>query len=334
MLVINSRKIGNNHSVYIIAELGINYNGKLSIALELVEKAAESGVDAVKLQIVYADGSYDKRSPSYEIFRRNELPIEQWKMVCERGSDLGLDIIATFGNHLDVKYNEELGLSAIKISSSNLTNVMMLASVAATRKPLVLSTGMGYLSEVDEAIRILEQDGPKSIAVLQCTSIYPTSPIDINLNVIKTLKQAFPKCTIGFSDHSMGIACAIASIACGARVIEKHFTLGRKMEGPDHYFSATPEELKALVNAAREVELALGSSMKCPTPGELVFRSQVQRTLVSAIEIKKGEKIQAEKLTSKRTQTDGIQPKFLKIICGRVARRDIRSDTPIFWNDV
>ena len=233
MFLINNREIGGENPTYIIAEMGINHNGSLDIAMKMVKEAAKCGVDAIKVQIVDADRSYTKNSESYSIFKSVELKIDEWGKIVKLAKKLNLDIFASFTQPEDVKIAEQLDLPAIKVSSSNITNFPFLKAVAKVGKPLFLSTGLGYLSEVDEAVRYLEENGNKQIGILQCTSLYPTEHKDVNLLVIKTLQKAFPY-PIGFSDHTKGICSAIASVALGAKIIEKHFALDRSMQGPDH----------------------------------------------------------------------------------------------------
>ena len=332
MFCINKKLIGHNNPVYVIAELGINYNGNVDIALKMVEEASRSGADAVKLQIITADKSYTADSASYSIFKKNELPLSEWRKIVEFGKVLGIDVFSTFVNTFDLAYVEELNLPAIKISSTNITNFPLLEAIARTGKPVIMSTGMGYLSEVDEAVRFMENKGQQQIAILHCTSLYPTPSENVHLRAIQTLAAVFPRYPIGYSDHTMGISCGIGAVACGASIIEKHFTLDRKMDGPDHHFSATPKDFSRLVQAIREIELALGSPEKRPTPDEIPLRDQLQRSLVAVVDIAEGEPLDAEKIIPKRSPIKGIAPQYFHIVAGRIARKPIPKDTPITWD--
>lgn len=329
MLSINNRQIGDSFPAYIIAEIGINYNGNLDLAIKMVEEAARAGVDAVKVQIIYADRSYTKDSESYAIFKKVELTLEDWKKIVIRTRDLKIDIFATFTQPEDMQTAEILGLPAIKISSSNITNFPLLKAAALTGKPILVSTGMAYLSEVDEAVRYLEEHGARNLGIFHCISLYPASAKDANLNAITTMRHAFPQYPIGFSDHTMGNSCAIAAVALGARIIEKHFTLDRAMEGPDHHFSATPEEFVSLVKAVHEVESAVGSGIKNPAPAEVDLRAKFQRILVAAKDIKEGEKLNEANMSAKRSAQDGLAPRWYEIVLGRTARRALTKDDPI-----
>ena len=334
MIKINNREIGGDNPAYIIAEMGINHNGSLGLAMKMIEGASRSRVDAVKVQIISADESYTRKSKSYSIFKRVELKIEEWRMLVNRARELGIDIFSTFVNTFDLEYAKELDLSAIKISSANITNFPLLEAVAALKKPVLMSTGMSYLSEVDEAVRFLNSHDARQIALLQCTSLYPTQADDVNLRVMETLSRVFPSCPVGFSDHTMGINCALAAVAMEAKIIEKHFTLDRNMEGPDHHFSATPQELKDLVRGVREVEHSLGRGVKAPAEGEVLLREKLQRSIVAAEDIKVGSVLTPENLAVKRALNGGLPIKYLDKIIGRCVVRDIAKDEPITWGSI
>jgi sialic acid synthase SpsE len=328
MITINNREIGEGNPIYIVAEMGINHNGSLDIALKMVEEAAKSGVDAVKIQIVDADRNYAKNSMSYTIFKKVELEIDKWRKVVELAKNLNLDIFSTFAHPGDLVIAEELEFPVIKISSSNLTNFPLLKAAAVTGKPILLSTGMSYINEIDEAIRYIEQNGNDRIGILQCTALYPTPPKDVNLLAIETLRKVFSY-TVGFSDHTKGICSAIASVALGAKIIEKHFTLDRSMEGSDHCFSSTPEELMQMVRSIREVELSMGSSIKRPVSDEISFRDKLRRSIVAARNIEKGETLTEDKITAKRSNVKGLEPRYIEIIVGREVKKNISKDDPI-----
>ena len=328
MIKINNREIGGDSPTYIIAEMGINHNGSLDIAMKMIKEAAKCGVDAVKVQIVDADKSYTKDSESHSLFKSVELKIKEWEVIVRSAEQLNIDIFATFAHAEDVIIANELQLPAIKVSSGNLTNFPLLKNVAKTGVSVLLSTGLSYLSEVDEAVRYLEKNGNNQIGILHCTALYPASPRDVNLLVIKTLRKAFPY-PIGFSDHTKGICSAIASVALGAKIIEKHFTLDRSMEGSDHCFSSTPEELMQLVRSIREIELSMGSSIKRPVSGEISLRDKLRRSIVAARNIEKGEILTEDKITAKRSKVKGLAPRYIEIIVGREVKKTISKDDPI-----
>jgi sialic acid synthase SpsE len=328
VIKINNREIGGDSPTYIIAEMGINHNGSLDIAMKMIKEAAKCGVDAVKVQIVDADKSYTKDSESHSLFKSVELKIKEWEVIVRSAEQLNIDIFATFAHAEDVIIANELQLPAIKVSSGNLTNFPLLKNVAKTGVSVLLSTGLSYLSEVDEAVRYLEKNGNNQIGILHCTALYPASPRDVNLLVIKTLRKAFPY-PIGFSDHTKGICSAIASVALGAKIIEKHFTLDRSMEGSDHCFSSTPEELMQMVRSIREIELSMGSSIKRPVSDEISLRDKLRRSIVAARNIEKGEILTEDKITAKRSKVKGLEPRYIEIIVGREVKKTISKDDPI-----
>ena len=333
MIKINNREIGGDNPAYIIAEMGINHNGSLDIAMKMIKEAAKCGVDAVKVQIVDADKSYTKDSESHSLFKSVELKIKEWEVIVRLVEKLNIDIFASFSQPKDVKIAEKLALPAIKVSSSNITNFPFLKAVAKVGKPLFLSTGLSYLSEVDEAVRYLEENGNKQIGILQCTSLYPTEHKDVNLLVIKTLQKSFPY-PIGFSDHTLGVSCAIASVALGAKIIEKHFTLDKSMQGPDHKFSATPEELAQMAKSIREVELSMGFSIKRPVADEISLREKLLRSIVVVRNIEKGEILTEDKISIKRSDEKGLEPRYFEIVLGRKARKNIPKDKPVTFESI
>lgn len=334
MLKINTRIIGDEYPTYIIAEIGVNHNGQVDLALKMVEAAKKAGADAVKVQIIDPDKSYTKGTESYAIFKRVYIPLDGWRKIAAKAKELGVDIFATFTHPDDMGLAQELGFPAIKISSSNITNFPLLKAAAETGKPLVVSTGMAYLSEVDEAVRYLEEHGAKQLGILHCTSLYPTAPEDINLRAIITLHQAFPAYPIGFSEHTIGIHATVAAVALGARIIEKHFTLDQKMEGPDHYFSSTPEEFSALAKAIREVKRALGNGIKRPAFKEMSERVKLQRVLVAARDISAGEPLTKDNVAAKRSTKVGLATRWYDIILGHQSRKALTKDDPITMDDL
>jgi len=333
-ITINGRTIGRGFPAYIIAEIGINHNGKEDLALAMIDKAAQAGADAVKFQIISAERSYSQKSESYQIFKKIELPKAAWRKIFAQAKAKKIDCFATFVNAADLADFADLEMPALKISSSNVTNFPLLKAIAEYPKPVILSTGMSYMREVMEAVSFLQRAGQIQLALLQCTALYPTPFKDVNLPVIATLQAQFPQCPIGFSDHSEGIHCAVASVAMGASMIEKHFTLDKKMEGPDHYFSATPPEMAALVSAIRQVEEALGSSIKEPVPAEVPQRDKMLRSLVALTDIKAGEVLTGDKLGAKRSPQKGLEPKYFESILGKKTRKPLVKDEPITFEAI
>lgn len=332
-ITISGRPIGDGYPTYVIAEIGINHNGDPALFRRLLRAVKEAGADAVKVQIIDAAKSYARTSPSYEIFKRVEFDRETWHALVADARALGISVFATVTEPEALRFAMDLDLPAVKVSSSNVTNIPLLRAIAATKKPVIMSTGLSYLSEVDEAVRELESYGCKELAILQCTSLYPTAPRDTNLRTFVTLRHAFPY-PIGFSDHTIGTTCAVAAVALGARLIEKHVTLDRSLPGSDHHFSATPEELATLVRAVRDVEAALGTPRKQPTTRELPERAKYQRVLVAARPIARGESFTGENVVPKRVGASGLAPRDLSFILGQRAAHAIDADAPVTFADV
>jgi N-acetylneuraminate synthase/N,N'-diacetyllegionaminate synthase len=332
------------NGVFIIAEAGVNHNGDLETAKRLVDAAVVAGADAVKFQTFVPEevvtGSAEKapyqkanmfgcRETQLDMIRRLALSKEDFrtlKAYCDRA---GIMFLSTPFDYYSVDLLDELGVPLFKIPSGELVNDRFLRYVAARGKPLIISTGMATLGEVEEALGVVQDAGAREITLLHCTSAYPASYEEVNLRAIITLRHAFGL-PVGYSDHTPGIEVAVAAVALGARVIEKHFTLSRSMEGPDHKASLEPDELAAMVRAIRNVERALGDGRKRPSPGEQDVMRAARRSLVAAVDIAAGELITSDKLAVKRPGT-GISPKMWDVVVGRRARVDIPADTVITW---
>lgn len=326
---INGHLVGNGYPAYIVAEIGINHNGEVGTAMELIKQAKQAGADAAKFQIVTAARCYTQSSAAHAIFKKIEMNKEQWRQLITYAKERGIDFFATFADVQDLKEYAEFSLPAIKISSTNLTNFPLLEAVAQKNKPVIISTGLSYLSEIEEAVQFLKAKGQNQIAILQCTSLYPTEAKDVNLLALETFKQTFPGHPVGFSDHTIGTTCAIAAVAMGAKIIEKHFTLDKRMPGGDHRFSATPDEMQQLVASVREVEKARGSKIKEPTANEIPLREEWMRSLVALKDIEEGQILTLDLIGVKRSITKGLEPKFLESALGKRTTKTLHQDEPI-----
>lgn len=332
--------------VYIIAEAGINHNGDLERALNMVDVAAEAGVDAIKFQAFQAEAlvqpnaekaSYQKERTNteesqLEMLRQYELTPTEFCEVANRAVARGIDFICTPFDYQSVDMLEHLPISAIKIASGEITNHPLLRYAASKGKPLILSTGMATLGEIEAALEVVRATGCQKMVLLHCTSSYPVPDDEVNLRVINSLATVFGL-PVGFSDHTLGTDVAVAAVALGAVIIEKHFTLDKALPGPDHAMSLDPEELRRLVCAIRRVEKALGSPIKRVTPTEEEVKRAVRRSICAARDIKCGEQITEGMITCKRPGT-GIPPTMVGLVVGRKARRDIKSGDQLSWGDV
>lgn len=351
-----------NNKTLIIAEAGVNHNGSIALAHELIDAAVSAGADAVKFQSFVAASivTADARKAEYQIIntgsnesqlemlQKLELSHPQQRELYEYCKTRGIQFLSTPFDSESLRFlTADLGLSIIKIGSGELTNTPFLFEVARSARQIILSTGMSTIAEVASSLGVIafamtnesiQSPTPNSIVsalaspqgevaiksrvtLLHCTTDYPTKPSDVNLNAMLTLRDKFG-CPVGFSDHSIGTHLAVAAVAMGARVIEKHLTISRDLPGPDHVTSLEPDEFKTLVNQIREVELALGSGEKNPTAVEIETKKIVGRSLVASRAIKKGEKFTDENVCVKRPGT-GRSPFEYWSLLGTKALRDI-----------
>ncbi|HCR3335944.1 TPA: N-acetylneuraminate synthase [Morganella morganii] len=324
------------NNVFIIAEAGVNHNGDIHLAKELIEAAASTGVDAVKFQtwktelIVtenakmaqYQIDNIGQEKSQFSMLKKLELSYDNFLELKEYCDLFGIMFMSTPDEEQSATFLNDLQ-NIIKIGSGELTNIPFLRHIAKMKKNIILSTGMGYLSEVEHAIYTLLYAGleKENITILHATTDYPTHPRDVNLSAMTTLSKAFPGINVGYSDHTSGIEIPIAAVALGAKVIEKHFTLDKTMEGPDHKASLEPNELKSMVDAIRNIELALGDGWKKPTPAELNNRDIVRKSIVANQIIQQGTRIESHMLAIKRPG-NGISPVRWDEIVGSIAKKN------------
>lgn len=332
-----------SNSVYIIAEAGVNHNGSIELAKKLIDVAAQSGVDAVKFQSFRADSLVSKTAEKaqyqkittginetqHEMLKKLELDFVGHTELINYCHRKKIQFLSTPFDCDSAKMLEGFGMSIFKIPSGEITNLPYLRFIGSLRKEIILSTGMSDLKEVGDALSVLEAEGtPRSkITVLHATTEYPCPIQDVNLNAMLTIGSMFGV-KVGYSDHTSGIEVPIAAVALGACVIEKHFTLDRTMDGPDHKASLEPSELKAMVSAIRNIEQALGDGIKQPSPSELKNIPIARKSLVALRNIKKGELFCIENLGVKRPG-HGISPMRWDELIGEPARRDFAVDEQI-----
>jgi N-acetylneuraminate synthase len=340
---IAGRKIGPSHPCFIIAEAGVNHNGNLDLALKLVDAAAAAGADAVKFQTFKADRLVTKDAPKagyqiratgdagtqYEMLRRLELTEEDHRALTAHCESRGVLFLSTPFDEGSCDFLESLGLPAFKLPSGELTNLPFLAHVAGKGKPVILSTGMATLQEVDAAVETLARSGNNQLVLLQCVSEYPADPAEANLRAMASMRSSFGF-PVGFSDHTPGMAAAITAAALGACVVEKHLTLDREMPGPDHRASLEPAELAEMVRGIRVAESALGDGEKRPGAGEETTALAARKSLVAACDISAGTVLGPEHIAAKRPGT-GIPPGMRERLLGRKMRVAVPSGTLFEW---
>ena len=346
---IGKKNISPSHPACIVAEAGVNHNNDLGRAKELIVSAAKAGVDAVKFQTYKAGRLVTKTAPRFWEWEGEEnpngtqydsystmdqLPLEVYPELVKTCEENGVEFMSTPFDDDSADFLIKLGMKAMKVASSDLTDLPFLKRVAKSGLPIFLSTGASTYEEIDEAVRTIEAEGNKQIVIMQCTLHYPTEFKDANLRVIPTFAKMYPDYLTGLSDHTPGINIPPAAVALGARVIEKHYTTDKNLPlSPDHHLSVDPPEMAQMVTAIRQVEAALGDSRKYVLEAESVTYKYDKRSLTSTRDIKAGTVITANMLTRKRPGT-GIRPKYLDIIIGRPARVDIPEDTTITWDMV
>ena len=329
---IGERLVGNGERVFIIAEVGVNHDGDVALAKRLVDEAADAGADAVKFQTFRAERLASARAPKapyqlrttdraesqLEMLRRLELSPDAHREVQRQCMKRAIAFVSTPFDEGSADLLEELDVPVFKIGSGEITNWSFLEYVARKGKPIILSTGMSFLSEVDEAVRIIRRAGCEQLVLLHCVSSYPADPADANLLAMQTMATAFGV-PVGFSDHTRGIEVSLAAVALGASVIEKHFTLDRNMPGPDHQASLEPEELVALVRGIRTVERSLGDGRKKPALAEAEAAAASRRSLVATRDIPAGVLLTEELIGVRRPGT-GLPPAMRSYLLGRRTR--------------
>jgi N,N'-diacetyllegionaminate synthase len=327
-------------SVFIIAEAGVNHNGSIELAFKLIDAAVESGADAVKFQTFKAENLVSKNTQKAEyqiqtidpsesqldMLIKLELNVDVHKKLIKYCNAKGIMFLSSPFDHDSIDLLNELGLKIFKIPSGEITNLPYLRRIGSLTKQVILSTGMSTLKEVGDALTILVDSGTKkeNITVLHANTMYPTPMKDVNLNAMQTIQKEFDV-AVGYSDHTLGIEIDIAAVAMGASIVEKHFTLDRTMEGPDHIASLEPEELKAMVNAIRSIEKALGDGFKIPSRSEQPNMIAARKSIVANQMIKKGDMLTEENIVVKRPG-NGISPMKWDKVLGTVAVKDYQTD--------
>ena len=343
-LNIEEKRVGSQNPCFIIAEAGVNHNGNIVLAKKLIDAAVEAGADAVKFQ-TFKDknivtptaekADYQKHTTGagesqYEMIKKLELSETDFRDLSDYAKEAGIIFLSTPFDEESVDLLDQIGVPAFKVPSGEITNFPLLKKVAQKSKPIILSTGMATLGEVEEALNYLKKHGAEEIVLLHCTTSYPAPVMSVNLRAMETLRCAF-QVPVGYSDHTEGITIPIAAAAMGACIIEKHFTLDRTLPGPDHRASLEPQELAAMVKAVRDVELAHGDGIKGPTEEEEAIKRVARRSIVAKCDMSAGKSITEDDLVIKRPGT-GIEPRYFDSILQMRARVPIQKDQVIQWD--
>ncbi|MFU0781506.1 MAG: pseudaminic acid synthase [Thermoanaerobacterium thermosaccharolyticum] len=343
-LQINNKKIGSGHSVFIIAELSANHNQNFDNAVKLIKEAKKAGADAVKLQTYTPDtitincsneyfqikqGTIWDGKTLYDLYKEAYTPWEWQPKLKEIAENESLIFFSTPFDKTAVDFLEDMDVPAYKIASFEITDIPLIEYIASKGKPIIISTGIAILSDIEEAINACRRMNNNQIALLKCTSAYPSPLEEVNLKTIPNMIKTF-KTIVGLSDHTLGISVPVAAVALGAKIIEKHFTLSRGMGGPDAAFSLEPEEFKQMVKSVREVEKALGD-VSYELSEKTKKSREFSRSLFVVKDIKKGDVFTEENVRSIRPGF-GLHPKYYKDILGKKATKDIKKGTPLNWN--
>jgi len=342
---IKDRIIGAGHPAYIIAEMSANHAGSLERAKEIIHAAKEAGADCLKIQTYTPDTiTIDCHNPYFQIddgtwagenlyglYGKAYTPWDWQPILKEEADKVGIDFLSTPFDNTAVDFLEEIGMEFYKIASFEMVDLPLLSYVASKGKPIIMSTGMATLEEIEEAVQAIYKTGNRKLALMKCSSAYPAKPSQMNLRTIIDLKERF-KVPVGLSDHSMGSLSAMTSVALGGCILEKHFCLGRDIENPDASFSMTPEEFKAMVQDVRNTEAALGTAFYGPMEQEmsnLAFR----RSIFVVQDIKAGEPLTNKNIRVIRP-SNGLKPKHYEEVLGKCATRDLERGTPLAWDDI
>ncbi|HXG54322.1 MAG TPA: N-acetylneuraminate synthase family protein [Vicinamibacterales bacterium] len=346
-LRIGDRLVGSGEPPYVIAEAGSNHNRDFGTALALIDAAAEAGADAVKFQTFTADALVARTSDPiatltdefskygrtvHEMFAAAEMPLEWLAKLKDHATGRGITFLSTPFDERSADVLADLDMPAYKVASYEVVHLPLIRHIARKGKPVLISTGMASLGEIEEAIGAVRAEGNDQIAIFHCPIGYPVPPEHVNLAVLDTLRQVFD-IPVGLSDHTRGIAVPVAAVARGASLIEKHYTLDAGQAGPDHGFAIEPHELAGLVAGCREAFIAIGDGRKVCLPSEQLHYVRGRRSLFAAVPIPAGTVVTEDMLAILRPGT-GLAPRFREAIVGRRARRDISAFDPIRWDDV
>ena len=319
-------------NTYVIAEGGLNHNGDINIAKKLIDSAKECGANAIKFQTYKTENFVRETNQYFDVFKNAELNFEQFEELKNYSKNIGLTFFSTPFDIESAEFLNQLEIPCFKIASSDLTNLPLITKIAKMQKPMIISSGLSTMNEINDAVNCCLFEGNNQIALLHCVANYPAQPDEVNMNVINTLKKTFGF-PIGYSDNGESSLVDIVAVSMGANIIEKHFTLDKKMSGPDHGFSIDPNGLKSLISQIHEIDQMKGDGIKIPQFSEIKNRLTIRKSITAKRDLQQGEKIQEGDISIKRP-ADGIEPKYLTMILGKTINTNIKKDSPIFWSSI
>ena len=327
---ISNKNIGNSFPTFFIAEAGLNHNGDIDLAKKMIDKSKYVGADAIKFQTYKSENFLSTSSEYFSFFKNVELSFDDFETLKNYADDCGITFLSTPFDFQSADFLEKIGISAFKVASSDLTNIPLITHIAKMNLPMIISTGLGTLEEIDESVEICNSIGNEKIAILHCVADYPANPENVNLDALITMKNKY-QVPIGYSDNGESTIVDEVAVSLGADIIEKHFTLDKKMEGPDHSFSILPSDMKQLIAKFRLIKKMKGHGGKIPNDSEKNNKIAIRKSITCSKFIKNGENFSLENIAIKRPG-NGIEPKFWKEVIGKKANQDINKDELISWD--
>jgi N,N'-diacetyllegionaminate synthase len=329
---IENKIIGNGSPTFIVAEAGLNHNGELDIAKKMINAVYESGADAIKFQTFRTEEFLSKSSEYFDFFKNTELSFSDFEELNEYAKRKNIIFFSAPFDLSSAEFLTKIQVPCFKIASSDLTNIPLIKKIANSQKPMIISTGLANLEEIENTVNYCKRENNDKIILLHSVSNYPTNPMETNLRAMDTLRKKF-QCPVGYSDNGDSSLVDLVAVSMGANIIEKHFTLDKSMRGPDHSFSIEPNNLKKLILDIRLIEKMKGSGDKKPQNSEIDAIKSIRKSLTAKMDIMEGQKISLDNVAIKRPQ-NGIEPKYLEQIIGKSVKRDIPIDTPINFEDL
>ena len=332
VIEIDGHKIGPDFPTFFIAEAGLNHNGDIKLAKKLIDAAKSSGASAVKFQTFQTEKFVRKSNKYFDLFKQAQLSYEDFGELSDYAKNQDMTFFSAPFDIESADLLKELGVSAFKIASSDLINMPLIRHVAKMNVPIIISTGLSIMKEIEEAVNYCLYEGNSKIALLHCIAHYPTDPEEANLDAMVEMKQRFPY-PVGYSDNGESTLVDIVAVSQGANLIEKHFTLDKKLPGPDHSFSIDPSGLKQLMSKIRQIEQIKGDGKKIPRRSELEGRFSIRTSITADTDLKNGDILSEKNLAVKRP-AEGIEPKYFDQVIGKKINKDINSDSAIHWDDL
>ncbi len=330
-LKISNKYIGKSFPTYFIAEAGLNHNGDVNLAKKMIDEAKNANSDAIKFQTYKSENFLTENSKYFDFFKNAELSFEEFKEIKEYADNVGITFLSTPFDFESADYLNKIDVPGFKIASSDVTNLPLIAHIAKMKLPIILSTGLATLDEIDESIKLCHSLQNDQISILHCVADYPAMPEETNLSAMETIREKFC-CPVGYSDNGESSLVDEVAVSMGADIIEKHFTLDKKLEGPDHSFSIQPDDLKLLISRIRLIEKIRGNGIKIPSNSEIKNKLAIRKSIFASQPILKGDIFSSKNLAIKRPG-DGIEPKHWNDLINKKSTRDINKDELIIWDD-